>query len=293
MKRKILVAVDFSELSDKALLQAYSLCRKLEKDMHLVHIVEEHSSIFNLFSKEHKEEFFVKIGDKLGEIARNAEKKINGAVTWEVQKGKPYIHVLEIAKKVDPAFIIMGVRGEHEHDHHKNFVGNNTSKIIRSSQWPVITVSKKVTCTNLRSILLPLDLTKETRQKVSQAIELAKKFNAEIKVVSALWSKKDKSVIQGLKQQIVQVVNFIRKENVKCSGEIVESSEDASSLVPIILKYADQHEDIDMILIMTQQEIGLVEYFIGSTALELLKKSSLPVMSILPKELGRSSMINF
>jgi len=64
---------------------------------------------------------------------------------------------------------------------------------------------------------------------------------------------------------------------------VVESNDDEDTLVPAILDYAVKQEDIDLILILTQQEIGIVEYFVGSHAQEFIRLSPIPVMSIIPK----------
>jgi len=56
-------------------------------------------------------------------------------------------------------------------------------------------------------------------------------------------------------------------------------------LAASILKYANS-VDSDLILIMTQQETKLVEFFVGSAAQTIIRLSNVPVMSIIPKELS-------
>lgn len=289
-KRVILVPVDFSDTSDRALRQAHSLSKALDKNLHLIHVIEDTGGWFRLFSGEQQKLARDSVFQKLEELKARAIKHSGHEVTIEILEGKPYLKILEKARELDAAFIVMGNRGDVSDDKEKNYVGTNASKVARSAPCPVITVNYKVTCHNLRTILLPLDLTRETRQKVTNAIELAKRFNAKVKVMSALWSKHDQVVIHQLHVLINQVVDFIAEAGIECQGEIVESTSDARSAVPIILKYADEQGDIDMILIMTQPELGVLEYFISSNAHEMLKRSPYPVMSILPKELERTSI---
>jgi nucleotide-binding universal stress UspA family protein len=45
-------------------------------------------------------------------------------------------------------------------------------------------------------------------------------------------------------------------------------------------------------MIMTQTEAGLFDLFLGSSAQHIINHSEVPVMSIIPKELGFASMIN-
>lgn len=289
-KRIMLVPVDFSETSDKALRQAHALSKVLGKRLVLLYVIEDKGGWFSFFSGEQKQVARDQIEKKLEQLKERAVKFSGNETSWIIAEGKPYVKILEKARELNAGFIVMGARGEVTDESEKNYVGTNASKVARSAPCPVITVSNKITCHNLRTILLPLDLTRETRQKVTQAIELATRFNAKIKVMSALWSVGDQVVISELQTIINQVVNFIRKAGIECSGEIVESSSKARSAVPIILKYADEQGDIDMILIMTQPEMGVLEYFISSNAHEMLKLSPYPVMSVQPKELERTSI---
>lgn len=68
---------------------------------------------------------------------------------------------------------------------------------------------------------------------------------------------------------------------------MLEASADAKTLVPIIMKYVETQGDIDLILLMTQQEIGFTEFFMGSYASEVIRKAKVPVMSIIPHDTGQ------
>jgi len=76
--------------------------------------------------------------------------------------------------------------------------------------------------------------------------------------------------------------------NIKCETEIVEIAGGQTDLGPTILDYANKQGDIDLIIIMTQQENRLTEFFIGSAAQQIIRQSEIPVMSIIPKDLGFS-----
>ena len=57
-------------------------------------------------------------------------------------------------------------------------------------------------------------------------------------------------------------------------------------MIPMFLKYAADQGDIDLIMIMTQKEVGFIDYFMDSNAQEMIRNSEIPVMSIAPKEIG-------
>jgi nucleotide-binding universal stress UspA family protein len=171
-------------------------------------------------------------------------------------------------------------------------LGANSSRVLRSTKCPVISINARHHYDGCRNILLPLDLTTESRQKVTWGIKIARIYGAGIKVVSGIWSKNDPTVRSRLRFLAGQVKQVIEKEGIRCTAEIIEDVENEKALIPTVLNYAEKQDDIDLIMIMTQQEAGVIEFFIGSRAQEFVRLSSIPVMSIAPKELGFVSIFN-
>lgn len=140
--------------------------------------------------------------------------------------------------------------------------------------------------------MLPLDLTAESRQKVSWAICIASVYGAGIRVVTGLWKTNDPADRSRLLFMADQVKNIIEKDRVRCTVEVIEGLENERALIPALLDYAEKQGDIDLVMIMTQQETGVIEYFLGSRAQEFVRLSPIPVMSIAPKELGFTSIFS-
>jgi nucleotide-binding universal stress UspA family protein len=282
--KNILVPIDFNQKSLIALEQATNLAKLLNYDIMLLYVHEETGIFSKIFSDSQGEDKALDtIQLKLDEIASKFNTSSGIAIKTMIAKGKVSSKVVEIAEMVDSQLIIMGTNSEAED---KKSIGANTHKVVRWAKCPVITINGTHHYRGCRSILLPLDLSIETRQKVNKAIEMAKHFNATIKVVSALWSKGNQEVIQRLNVQINQVHNYITERNIKCQAEIIESTDGAKTMVPIFLNYAKEQGDIDLIMIMTQQEVGFIDYFMDSNAQEMIRNSDIPVMSIAPKEIG-------
>jgi nucleotide-binding universal stress UspA family protein len=283
-KKVILVPIDFNQKSLVALEQATHIAHILKYEIILLYVLEETGIFSKLLSDSKQEdEILAKIQQKINEISIETEKNTGVPVKPMIAKGRIPSKILEISEMTFAEMIVMGTNSEPEF---KKTIGANTHKIIRWSKCPVITINNLHHYNGCRSILLPLDLTIETRQKVTKAIEMAKAFNATIKVVSALWSKNDTEVLAKLKAQLNQVHNYITERDVKCQSELIESTKNERTLVPIILKYAEEQQDIDLIMIMTQKEVGWIEYFMDSDAQEVIRNSHIPVMSIAPKEIG-------
>jgi len=283
--KNIVVPMDFRPQAEEALKQAVNIAKVLNHQIVLLYVHQEKGVLTSIFSKEQTKLFDNAVIDKMTALAKEIADK-SGVDIQPVLLHNNSIHtaIVEFTKTNNSELIVMGrgVKGE------QSIIGANTSRVLRYSKVPVITVTCDPNSSqSLRNILLPLDLTKETRQKVNWGITLAKLFGGQIKVVSALWDKNNENIVGQLKLQMAQVENFIKKKGVKCTTEIVEASADAKTLVPIIIKYVETQGDIDLILLMTQQEIGFTEFFMGSYASEVIRKAKVPVMSIIPHDTGQ------
>ena len=287
---KILIPVDFQEQSLLALLQSYSLARLVKAEIVLLYVHEQPGIFAGLFSKDQHNEMLSKIDEKLAELAGKTSLISGLKITYRIEKGRIYSKIIEVAQEIQADYIIMGTHSTEAGEKQEMRVGANASKVIRSAICPVITFNTKHPYSGCRNILLPVDFTKETSQKIAKCIEITKIYGAGIKVVTAIWTKNNPEIKYLLHQQGEKATDLIKSAGIECSFEIVESDDDEKTLVPAILNYATQQGDIDLILILTQQEIGIVEYFVGSHAQEFIRLSSIPVMSIIPKEIRNESI---
>ena len=291
----ILVPTDFGKRSMAALEASFNLAKITGLEITLYHVIRDNQSLFSAFgserSKSMKKEYENQMRNQLLEIAAEASRKSGTKVNAVISHGKAHDKILKGAHLLHSKFIVQGINNDDPASG-KNQIGTNALRVLKKAECPVITVKNTINNNGCRSILLPLDLTQETRQKVSHAIEMAKIFNSSIKVVSVFWSKGSNEILIKLQRQMDQVTSFIRKEKIKCTGEILEKQGTSKTLAPLIIDYSNKDETIDLIMIMTQRESGLFDLFLGSSAQYIISNTEAPVMTIIPKELGFSSMIN-
>jgi nucleotide-binding universal stress UspA family protein len=289
----ILVPYDFNRQSELALEQAVNLAKHTDSKIILLYVNEKQGFLSSIFSDQEDDEMLEKINDHLDSIAAKISMRSGTSVEATLRNGRIYTMINKVAEEIGASFIVMGTRSSDGDDpERKRMLGANTSRVVRSAVCPVITISGSTHYDGCRSILLPLDLTKETKQKVGWAIEMAKIYGAKIRAVSALWSLNDTEIISQLTIQINQVKDFIQNAGIECEAEIIKSPAGERTHVPAILEYASSKGDVDLIVIMTQQEFSIVEFFVGSHAQEFLRSSEIPVISIVPKELGFTSIIS-
>ncbi|MDO9185356.1 MAG: universal stress protein [Bacteroidia bacterium] len=277
----ILVPTDFSEQSNIALEQSYTLAREYHAEITLLYVIEDSGMLVKLFSSEQHEDHRKNVQYQLDLLAAAVEKKSKITVNTLIAKGVIYEKIAEVADLINATMIIMGTNGGEGLK--KRFIGSNALRVARESKIPVITIRGKHHRNGCKNIVLPLDLTKQTREKVGKAIELSRLFNgAAVRVVSVLFTT-DEFLVNRLTRQLGQVKAFLEKEGVECTAEIIKSIKSNETLAQNILEYATQ-VDGDLIMIMTQQEVDFTKYFIGSAAQEIIHHSTIPVMSITPIE---------
>lgn len=257
----ILVPISFSEQSLIALSQTYNLAKLTNSRLVLLHV---------LTPKSDKD-----VKTLLEKRAEKVRLEANIKVDVMIEKGNVYKKIADISRNINPLFVFVGFSSSLGFN---KILGANMFRVIRESAYPTITVRGKQHSNGCKTILLPLDLTKETREKVGKAIEVAKLFGASIKVLS-VFSSSQRSLENKLISYSHQVRNFIKEKGVACTIKTIEGND----ICKVVLDYSDKN-GVDLIMIMTKEELSIKEFFIGTTAQKLLANSKIPVMSIRPKE---------
>jgi len=271
--RQIVIPVDFGEQSLIALGQSYNLAKLTKSEITLLNVIDED---FIAASAKHNYEGHLKedVNNRLEELARKVHAETGIKVNTLVRTGKIYHEIVEAAKEMDAALIVMGTNGAIGLK--KRLMGSNASRVVRESECPVITIKGKKHRFGIKHILLPLDLTKETKEKVDKAIELASMYGATIHVVSIVESE-DEFLKNKLIRQMNQVIEFLEEAGLKSTSEFVHGKHVAEEVIETATKV-----EADLIMIMTQQEVGFTDLFISSAAQEIINHSEIPVLSIRP-----------
>ena len=246
---KILVPIGFSEQSIIALGQAFSLAKIKNSEVVLLSVIEEKSSMFDIFTINDIEydKMKTKVMNKLKEIALEHSKKYGVEVDSMVAKGSVYEKVCEVANMISADLIVMGTNGAPK-GITKKFIGSNAEKVVRSANCPVITIKGSNHKDGCENIILPLDLEKQTQEKVAYALEYARYWNSTIRIVSVVL-KNNENVRGQLMSNLKLVEDFINNAGVKCTADLLEA-EKKISLSEAILDYEKRFQS-DLIMIMT------------------------------------------
>ncbi len=256
----ILVPTDFEEQGLIALSQCYNLARFTKSTIYLMHVFEKAEDKSNATQQ-------------LENLAKETKEKSGLEVKTILTDGNPFVEINKAIENLNPVLVFIGLTSTFSA---KGVLGQNAFRLVRESEAPVITIRGKVHRDGCKTILLPLDLTKETREKVGKAIEFAKYYGAKIQVLSVL-NKSQEVYENKLLAYSNQVKRFIQEKGVECGNKTLRGK----NIVDMINGYAKE-VDADLIMIMSKAELNLKEYFIGTTAQQLIGTSEIPVLSIRP-----------
>ncbi|MCO6495752.1 MAG: universal stress protein [Bacteroidetes bacterium] len=278
----ILVPYDFSEIAENALGHAVKIAKIYNNKITLLHIVED-NLLESVFGSNPLKEGLVReaLENKLDKIINDIKTREHIEINKLVEEGRVHRTIVRIANEGHYDSIVMGSNGAAGME---QIIGSNASRVIRFSEQPVVVVKEKPIGNGYEKIVLPIDTTYETRQKVTWAIHLAKKFNSTIHII--FENVEDEYTRSKLFASVNSVQDILDKNNVKYVVKSLDEEKYPDNFAKETLTYANEI-DADLIMIMTQQEVGFSELIIGSYAQQIVNQSQrIPVMCINPKEGG-------
>lgn len=268
--QKILVPTDFTKVADCAMNHAMKVAERTGAEVYLLHVVG---------SKDEADEARAKLDLEL-KRARQWNDKI--AVFKLVRVGSIYDDIGDAAVEIGAGLIIMGTHGMRG----MQFItGSRALRVITHSKIPFIVVQERnIKSDGYRDIVVPLDLHKETRQKLTLVAEMASSFGSKVHLVTP--KEDDEFLHKQLMNHLKFAGQYLGERGVAHSAHIVDS--DSSDFVEGVIRYAVQH-DADMIAIMNLSQGNIFGVLGVPYEQEVIaNEAMIPVMCMNPRvtELG-------
>lgn len=277
--KKIIVAVDFSKDSIHALEYGILIANKIQSDLMMVW-VDNMSTQMNLLPYEHEISHEIKEDAKINmeELLLKYKKDLQyGKLMYKLRKGKVYQEIAFQAKASGASLIIAGAHGITGFEEY--WVGSNAYRIVVSAPCPVITIQQSYHCNgSLEKIVLPIDSTAETIQKVPFTTWLASFFNSDIHLLT-LFSPSLASLNRKTESIAKQAEKYIQSKGLKAFIEPMVTD----NITSASLRYTEAIK-AGLIAIMTEQEITSDFNLLGTSAQQIINNSAVPVLSIKPQK---------
>lgn len=275
---RILIPFDFSETASLSVEHALHLSKLVKADILLLHIVEQVS-------------FTTAIGQALGGVEKKIESasiekleayaaelhaKTGMKVDVRTEVGRVYRKINEVAKEWKADLVIMGTHGASGYQ--KFTLGTNTSRVVQEAPCPVLSVQTHATDVGFRKIILPIDESNDSRQKVPFAVGLAQFYNAQV-ILLGIINFSGSDLVRRFKIKVEQVEDYVVNHGLDYETVYREGND----LAGITLK-ASEELGADLLVIMTEQEPSITGFLLGTYATRVVNNSKIPVISIHPTE---------
>ena len=273
--KNIIIPIDFKEPSLKAAKFACNHAAKRGGELLLLYVLETPGLLAGFFSSgDHLVKITDEAKDKLTILANSLNEEYPDLkIATKVMQGKPYEKILEVAKNEDFGYVVLGEN--HQGADMEQNLGSTVYHVTLKSPIPVLTVKGDQESMG-QKILVPLDLTRESKKKIYSALRYGKMYGAKIYLVSALVGgiQMEESRIY---KKMKRAKELFEQNGLECETKLFPRSD----IDPYqrVLEYCKEIRS-DMIMIMTHQEGYTHDNYIGAFAHHIINMSGVPVMSL-------------
>ena len=263
MKTKLLVPTDFTNEAHSAIQHAVKLGVIVQAEVILLNVVKDNSDIPAATTKLKEEEKWAKtVNDQID-------------VRSIVRVGNIFDDIGDAASELGVSLIIMGTHGASGW---QKITGSYALKVITNSSVPFIVVQDQLmNDTGYDSIVVPLDLNNETKQKLEMVASIAHYFDSEVHLITP--NESDEFLSNKLKANRIWAAKYLKGKNVKFTTQIVD---DGDNLLEGVFKLSKKVE-ADLIAIMNLQKNSLMGVLGSSYQQEIIaNKAKVPVLCLNP-----------
>lgn len=276
--KNILVPTDLSKTSSLALKYAVDIARKNNANIHLLHVSFLPSFYVNsldnysLHSKELRNAI-----DRIKSITESKLKefiKFSSVDSTNILSGvkmgySVHDEILSYAEKLNPGLIIVGDHSERKGSLFK--IGSNTERIIRTTQIPVLVVTKKTKIKRIKKVVFASDFEKNSVLVYSFLNKFIQPYNPEIHLLF-INTKSNFKEYDDVKSKI----NIFKK---KYAGKFKFVIRAAKNVDEGIIKYADS-VNADLIALGVKRRTKLSLYMTDRITESVISTATIPVLAI-------------
>ncbi len=274
--KSLIVAFDFSKNAIHALDYALVYAKNLNARIFLVWV--DNSKPAGSLIETIDEDLRIEKKNYLKKIIEDYSSRYPD-IPFDMQlgRGKIYQEIGKTARKLKAELIFTGTHGITGFEAY--WIGSNAYRITTTAPCPVVTVNCDYPITEkITRILLPLDSSLETNEKLPFTANLAENFGATLHLLK-VYNTPLKVIRNRIDGFAKEAVGFLEERNARFVLDEIETK----NVVAGILKYVTDKK-MDLIAIMTEQGNGTANRFLGPYAQQVINNAKIPVMSLRAKD---------
>ncbi|NCA77559.1 MAG: universal stress protein [Alphaproteobacteria bacterium] len=283
--RSILVPTDFSELAESALKVAIAIAKRQRAKIILLHVIDNYAYLqpSEVFLheirimpdiKSHHEESMKELAGKISE-------QIEIDVDVQVEEGSPADVICRVAAKKQINLIVMGTHGMS--GLRKFFIGSESSRVIKNSFCPVLTIPGNWQKTDFEKVLYPVRIASRAVEKYFYARPIIEKNNSKVTLLG-LAEQQNSAELEEVVLLTDQVKAQMFADHVQFRTNLVRSSDFPKTIIDSAIEF-----ESDLIILSSTIDHNVKAFFLGPFAQQVVNHSTLPVLSIKPTESKKTS----
>lgn len=267
----ILVPSDFSKVGQNALNHAIKVAQITGAKVNLLHIVP-------------KADMLPEAREKLRIAQEMAKTDYDFEIQTTARVGTIFEDIGDFAEEHEASLVIMGTHGLRG----LQFItGGRALRIVTSSRTPfIITQERPIGENGYDDIIVPLDLNRETKQKLSLVANIAKYFNSRVHII--VPGETDEFLRNKVDRNLNYAEDFFGELNITYTSKVSEFKGD--DFYDGVISYATEIE-ADLISVVNYPEVGIANLFGGGYIQNIItNKPNIPVLLINPKSITNVSI---
>jgi nucleotide-binding universal stress UspA family protein len=293
--RNIVVATDFSALSEAAAARAAYLARLEGGAVHLVHAVG-----FPLIAAPFEVSLPPTVWESVRQAAHEQLERARKAVeatgvktvTTELSDSKdPVREIAAAARRHSADLVVMGTHGYRGLQH--AFLGSVAERTLRSLDRPVLAVkeSLEAAARPIEKILLAVDFSAHSERAAEVAAALAARLHASVDVVHAIelphdWSpylsvagtELEQKIEADRSRQLERVRKRVASSKVRVATHLLRGHAD------VVIAEVARETGAQLIAMGTRGNTGLAHVLLGSVAERTLRAAACSVLCVKARE---------
>jgi nucleotide-binding universal stress UspA family protein len=277
--KHILIPVDFSETALLAVDHGTNMAKLFGAALFLVHVNEAltYSTPVSDIYPQTDAGIGAQDGSqlKLTQLADAIFQQTGITCKTRIVAGNVAEEIVEYAKQISCDVILMGTHGVSGVK--EFFMGSNAFSVVSKAPCAVITIQTHSKNIGFGNIILPIDDSLLSRQKVNLAVVMAQQYGSTIHI-TGIVSDTDPIALGKFEVKVQQVENFLNENSIAYTTEMLPIGD---NIAETVLNCAKQKQ-ADLVIVMSEQDPDLTGIFSASFAKQLVNHSKTPIMAVQP-----------
>ena len=261
---KILVPTDFTKVGDNALSHAVKIAESAHAEILVLHVVPKESDL------EDSEQ-------KLTLFAEMAKSNHGVEIKTLARIGSIFEEIPNVVAEEEANLVVMGTHGLRGMQF---ILGGRALRIVTNSTVPFIIVQERgIREDGYDDIVVPLDLHRETKQKLDNVLSIAKTFNSRVHLITP--RETDEYLKNTLERNLKFAEQFFSRHDIPLTTAVSEKKSD--EFVEGLIRYAVRI-DADLIAVMNTDEYDFPKLPATRYVQKIItNEAQIPAMVINPK----------